>query len=125
MTLITFGSELAHRDASHHWRVLTFRATVEERPEAFVMKLEGRMVGDWAAECKRAWFALESAIAPKKLALDLRGLTFVDEAGLQLLREIYSATRAEILTNSPLTKHFAEQAMRPTTSQRTNKRKGV
>jgi anti-anti-sigma regulatory factor len=79
------------------------------------MKLEGRMVGAWVTECKRAWLALEASLAPKKLALDLSGVTFVDEAGLQLLREIYSATRAEIIANSPLTKHFAEQAMRSTT----------
>jgi anti-anti-sigma regulatory factor len=82
------------------------------------MKLEGRMVGAWVTECKRAWLALEASLAPKKLALDLSGVTFVDEAGLQLLREIYSATRAEMIANSPLTKHFAEQAMRRTTDQR-------
>jgi hypothetical protein len=115
---LTFGSELAHCDVSHSWRVLTFRATIEEKPEAFVMKLEGRMVGAWVTECKLAWLALESSLAPKKLALDLRGVMFIDEAGLQLLREIYSATRAEMITNSPLTRHFAEQAMRLTTDQR-------
>jgi len=82
------------------------------------MKLEGRMVGPWVTECKRAWLALESTLPPKKLALDLCGVTFVDEAGLQLLREIYSATRAEMIANSPLTRHFAEQATRPITDQR-------
>jgi len=82
------------------------------------MKLEGRMVEPWVTECKRAWLALQSSLAPKKLALDLRGVTFVDEAGLQLLREIYRATRAEMIATSPLTKHFAEQAMRLTTDQR-------
>ena len=82
------------------------------------MKLEGRMVGTWVTECKQAWLALESSLALMKLALDLRGVTFVDEAGLQLLREIYSATRAEMIANSPLTKHFIEQAMRLTTDQR-------
>ena len=79
------------------------------------MKLEGRIVGPWVAECKRAWLALEPSLSPKKLALDLRGVTFVDESGLELLREIYRATRAPMITDSPLTKHFAEQAMRSTT----------
>ena len=85
------------------------------------MKLEGRMVGAWVGECKRAWLTLESSLSPKKLSLDLRGVTFVDEAGLQLLREIYRATRAEMIANSPLTKHFAEQAMQATT----DRKKGV
>jgi len=79
------------------------------------MKLEGRIVGPWVAECRRAWLTLESSLSTKKLALDLCGVTFADESGLELLREIYRSTRAEILTNSPLTKHFAEQAMQSTT----------
>jgi len=58
------------------------------------MKLEGRMVGAWVTECKQAWLALESSLAPKRFTLDLSGVTFVDEAGLQLLREIYRATGA-------------------------------
>jgi hypothetical protein len=97
---------------------LTFRATVQDEPKGFTMKLEGRMVGPWVSECKQAGLALESSLAPKKLVLDLCGVTFVDEAGLQLLREIYSATRAEMIANSPLTKHFAAQAIRLITDQR-------
>ena len=108
MTRFTYGSELAHSDVSHDWRVLTFRASVQEEPERFIMRLEGRMVGPWVAECQRAWLALEPSLSTKKLALDLCGVTFVDESGLELLREMYRATQAEICTNSPLTKHFAE-----------------
>jgi ABC-type transporter Mla MlaB component len=84
----------------------------------FIMKLEGRIVGPWVAECKRAWSTLESSLSTKTLALDLCGVTFVDESGLELLREIYRATHAEIVSNSPLTKHFAEQAMQSTTDGR-------
>jgi len=76
------------------------------------MKLEGRIVGPWVAECERAWLALESSLsAQKRLALDLCGVTFVDESGVELLRQIYGATRAHIVANSPLTKYFAERAM--------------
>ena len=76
------------------------------------MKLEGRMVGPWVEECRKAWLALAPALQSKKLSLDLRGVMFVDAAGTQLLREIYRATGADMFTSSPLTKHFAEQAMR-------------
>ncbi len=78
------------------------------------MKLEGKMVGPWVTECRRAWMALASSLSTKKLALDLCGVTFMDEAGLELLREIYGATRAEVGASSPLTKHFAEQVMQST-----------
>jgi ABC-type transporter Mla MlaB component len=74
------------------------------------MKLEGKMVGPWVTECKKAWLALESACSAKKLILDLCGVTFVDDFGVALLREIYRATGGEFRTGSPLTRHFAEQA---------------
>jgi hypothetical protein len=82
------------------------------------MKLEGRMVGPWVAECERAWLTLESSLSAKKkkLALDLCSVTFVDESGLELLRQIYCATCAHIVANSPLTKYFAERAMGSTTN---------
>jgi anti-anti-sigma regulatory factor len=51
----------------------------------------------------------------KKLALDLRGVIFVDESGLELLRQMYRATQPELLANSPLTKHFAELVTGTTT----------
>jgi hypothetical protein len=74
------------------------------------MKLEGKLVGPWVPECRQAWLALESSRSAKKLTLDLCGVMFVDDSGIALLGEIYRATRAEMLTGSPLTKHFAEQA---------------
>ena len=91
---------------------------MQDEPERVIMKLEGRIVGPWVLECKRAWHALQSSLSTKKLALDLCAVTFVDESGLELLREIYRVTRADMLTNSPLTKHFAEQATRSTTNRR-------
>lgn len=78
------------------------------------MKLEGRMVGPWVKEGRQAWLKLASGLSGRKLAIDLCGVTFVDEAGLELLREIYGRTRATMVSNSPLTRHFAEQATEPT-----------
>lgn len=106
---LTDGSARAHSDVSHFWRVLTFRVTVQDEPERLIMKLEGKMVGAWVTECHRAWTALRSSLSTKKLALDFCGVTFVDESGLELLREIYRNTRADMIADSPLTKHFAEQ----------------
>jgi hypothetical protein len=80
------------------------------------------MVGAFVEECRQVWQALIPTLAPKQLSLDLRGLTFVDASGTQLLREIYRATAAEMLTDSLLIRHFAEQAMRQTVS---NGSKGV
>ncbi len=75
----------------------------------FTVKLEGRMVGPYVTECRQAWLGLNPSLNGKSLSLDLRDVTYIDEAGLELLREIYRATRANVLSDSPLTSHFAEQ----------------
>ena len=99
-------------DLSHNRRALTFRVTLQDEPEKLIMKLEGKMIGPWVTECRQVWGALMPSLSKRKLALDLCGVTFVDESGLELLREIYSATQADMIANSPLTKHFADQVTR-------------
>jgi ABC-type transporter Mla MlaB component len=92
--------------------------TVKYEPERAILKLEGKMAGPWVTECRQTWTVLLSSLSGHKLALDLCGVTFVDESGIALLREIYRATRADIITNSPLTKHFADQAARVTPNRK-------
>ena len=118
MTLITDGSARAHFAVEHGWRVLTFRVTVQVEPERAIMKLEGKMVGPWVNECRHAWNTLFSSLEMRKLALDLCAVTFVDECGLELLREIHRATGADMITGSPLTKHFADQVTKTTTRRK-------
>jgi hypothetical protein len=80
------------------------------------MKLEGKLAGVYVEELRRAWLALAPTVSHRQLSLDLRGLTFVDERGLQVLREVRGATRAVVLAESPLTKHFADLAMQAPTN---------
>ena len=91
---------------------------MQDEPEKLTMKLEGKMVGPWVTECQQTWSKLLSSLSARKLALDLCGVTFVNESGLELLREIYRATRADLITSSPLTRHFADQVVRSTTNRR-------
>ena len=76
------------------------------------MKLEGRIAGPEVAEFNREWHSLAPSLGSKKLSVDLRGVTFVDSDGRQLLHEIYEKTGADILADTPLTEYFAEEAMR-------------
>jgi hypothetical protein len=76
------------------------------------MKLEGKVIGPWVSECKHSWLGFKPTLSGKKLSLDLCGLTFIDDAGLNVLREIYGATNATFIADSPLTKHFVEQIIR-------------
>lgn len=79
------------------------------------------MIGPYVAECRQAWLVLNPTLQGKRFSLDLREVTFIDEAGLELLREIYRATRAQVLSDSPLTAHFAAQI----TAKATQNQKGV
>ncbi len=93
------------------------RITFEENSEAFVIKLEGRIAGPWAAELGRLWEEKAPAIAKKKLSLDLRGTTFADAGGITVLRKIYSQTHAAIITGTPWTEYLAEEVARENSQQ--------
>ena len=74
------------------------------------LKVEGRVVGPWATELGRTWHDLWTPTKPKRLRLDIRGVTFADQKGSQILREIVRVTGAEIVADSPLTQYFANLA---------------
>jgi hypothetical protein len=75
------------------------------------LKVEGRVIGPWATELGRTWRDLWTSTKPKRLRLDIRGVTFVDQKGSQIFREIVRVTGADIVADSPLTQYFASQAM--------------
>jgi len=85
------------------------RITVEENPNAVVIKLEGRITGPWAAELGRLWEEKAPEVGEKKLSLDLRETTFADAGGMRILKAIYSQTGASLLTGTPWTQYLAEE----------------
>jgi hypothetical protein len=74
------------------------------------LRIEGRVVGPWAMELERTWHDLWTSRGPKRLQLDIRGVTFADQKGTQILREIVKVTGADIVADSPLTQYFAKLA---------------
>lgn len=50
----------------------------------------------------------------KKVRLDLRGVTFMDDRATRLLREVHRTSGREVLAECPLTKYFAERITRET-----------
>ena len=108
------------RPSSRVWPVpclrqgMALRITVEENEKAMVVKLEGRIVGPWAAELDRLWSETKPTLDARKLALDLRDTTFADTVGIRALRSIYSQTQAAILTSTPWTQYLAGEVTRET-----------
>ncbi len=90
------------------------KISIEDDASSAVLKVEGRLVGPWATELARVWRAFKPTLGTRVLRLDIRGVTFFDEKGKQILREVFRETGAEILSNTPLTNHFAEQTRQKT-----------
>jgi hypothetical protein len=86
------------------------KVSISDEATLATLKVEGRVVGPWAAELGRTWYGLWSSTKQKRLQLDIRGVSFADHKGSRILREIVRATGAEIVADSPLTQYFASRA---------------
>lgn len=91
------------------------RITKTEERATTTLKLEGRLAGPWVHECSEVWKALSPDLQGRKLCVDIRDVTFVDQPGEQLLAEMYKQHDVRFLTGSLLTRHFAEQAIKAST----------
>ena len=87
----------------------TLRISIQENEQTIGFILEGRVAGPWVAELKRAWTELIPRLCGKKVSLDLRNVTYTDASGKCVLCEIFSRTKADLLTSSPLTQYLAEE----------------
>jgi ABC-type transporter Mla MlaB component len=53
---------------------------------AITFKLEGKVLAPWVDELRRV--CTEPALALRQIHLDLDGVTFLDDAGVELMREL-------------------------------------
>lgn len=72
------------------------RIDVIERGNRAVLVLEGRLVGAWVGEVRRS--CGEALARGAAVTLDLAAVSFVDAAGIQVLREL--ASRQVALANA-------------------------
>lgn len=56
-----------------------------------VIKVEGRVAGPWVAELEQSWNQASAADGPMTVQVELAGVSFVDEAGRELLAKMSSA----------------------------------
>ncbi len=87
----------------------TLKITIQENDETIEIKLEGRVVGPWAVELSRVWLQTAPRLGPKDVSIDLRNVTFADEAGKRVLRDIYAQTQANFVASTPWSQYLAEE----------------
>jgi anti-anti-sigma regulatory factor len=79
-----------------------------------VITLEGRLAGPWATELVRVWTEKAPLLNERKTTVDLRSVTYVDEQGKKVLRDIYEQSHAELLASTPWTRYLADEVMNKT-----------
>jgi hypothetical protein len=95
---------------------MALRITVHEQDNLITLTLEGRLVSPWVAELCKLWRETAPRLGSKALSLDLRDLTFSNEEGKQVLREIVMQTNPEISTSTPSMKYLAQEISTPKTN---------
>ena len=92
---------------------MTLRITVHEREGSIEITLEGRLAGPWVAELSKTWRETAPRLQNKAVILNLRDLTYLNDEGKEVLKEIFAQTKADILASNPLTKHLAQEISNP------------
>ena len=102
------------------WRRMsqrTLRITIQESQAAIEIKLEGRIAGLWVAELARTWAEIMPLQNSRRMSIDLRNTTYADAGGIQVLRDIYAQTAADLVTSTPWTQYLAEEVTRESANQ--------
>ncbi len=90
------------------------RITFQRDAETTVVILEGRITGLWTAELRRVWTELAPTLGTRQLSVDMRNTTYADASGIQVLRDMYLQSGAELIASTPWTKHLANEITRET-----------
>ena len=65
------------------------KITVQEDVTLWRLHLSGKLVGAWVAETENAWRS--APVSGRRVEVDLRDLTWIDEAGRRLLQTMNQA----------------------------------
>jgi len=68
-----------------------FRAEIRQLTIGPTLKMEGRLIGDWAEQAKSL---VTKDLVPKRLTVDLTDVTYVDSVGEQVLKWFQSVGAA-------------------------------
>ena len=77
------------------------RISVVNEPGIMRLKLEGKLAHEWVNEARKAWAAISEMSGESELVVDLLEVSFVDDAGQQLLAEMRH-NDAELMGAGPL-----------------------
>ena len=66
------------------------RITTHDNPECLTFQLEGKLAGPWVQELEDCWQKTLAACPRPVVRVDLRGVTFLDNAGKEFLAALHA-----------------------------------
>jgi hypothetical protein len=100
--------------------MLKISAIREETKTTLVV--EGKLVGIWVDELKRAWDEVRNVDVRRNIVVDLRDVTLVSEGGQDLLRHMMAAGTVFKCCRGVHTKHVVENLLHRSASSAEAKR---
>ena len=100
------------------------RISVMNGPRTTRLKLEGKLAHEWVGEAEKAWAAVSFLNGSftsrrKRVLVDLLGVSFVDDAGRQLLSAMHRSG-AQLLGCGPLISALIAEIQKPQAEQTVN-----
>lgn len=93
------------------------KITIHDTPEALQLQLEGKLSGPWVAELESCWRTVASTMSGRRLAVDLRDVTFVDNAGRYLLALMHHSG-ASLEAGDPMMQALVREITQPSGAPR-------
>lgn len=104
---------------SHHD---VLRITIQNTPDALLIKLEGSLKGPWVEELRKAWVTSAKMADAGPVNIDLGAVSFMDENGRDLLLRMQKEGAA-LNGGSSFLRHVLEDGK--TNSERPSKERGA
>ena len=84
------------------------RITTQDNPRVLTLRVEGRLIGPWAAELEKCWQDSLASPGGTRLRVDLTGVTFVDAAGKAVIAAMHEQG-AQLIANDCMIAGLVEE----------------
>jgi anti-anti-sigma regulatory factor len=84
------------------------RITTQDDPRVVTLRVEGRLIGPWAAELEKCWRHSLACPGGTTLRVDLSGVTFIDAAGKAVIAAMHRQG-AQLIAGDCMTAGLVEE----------------
>lgn len=98
------------------------RITTEHKRGKTILSVEGRLAGQWVSALEQCWRELYAATPRQKFSINLCGVSFIDNAGKVLLKEMHGLG-GELIAEGCLNQAIVREIAGPTAKQEAAQKK--